>query len=120
MSKKNYKRRSLKPRGFGLGRPEPTPDNARVPAGEFEVVTYDKDSGLKLLVTTREDLHPGELVEVFAQAGEEAGLDPETLQGTAKAIDGGWVISWVPPGQGEQELQKKLGMDWEPVLGGAK
>ena len=114
--KKNYKKALLKGgRGFG-NQPEQTPDDASVAAGTFEVVLYDKDRGVKLLVQTKEALHPGELVGMFAEAGEEAGLDYETLQGTAKAQDGSWMISWVPPGQTEEDLQRKLGRKWSPVL----
>ena len=115
--KQNYKKSTIRGgRGFGTSHPEPITDDISVAAGTFEVILYDADRGVKLLVTTTEDHHPGELVGMFAEAGEEAGLDYNTLQGTAKSTDNGWVISWVPPGQTEKDLQKKLGERWKPVL----
>lgn len=115
--KKNYKKRAFGlNKGFGVGRPEPVPDDASVPAGVFEGVLYDKDRGLKLRLETTTALHPGELVTLFAEEGAEAGLDYDTLQGTVKSLDSGWLLTWVPPGEGEKELQKKLGERWEPVL----
>lgn len=118
--KRSYKKSTLRGgRGFGTNQPEPITDDVSVAAGTFEVVLYDADRGVKLLVTTTEDHHPGELIGTFAEAGEEAGLDYDTLQGTAKAQDGEWMISWVPPGSTEADLQKKLGQKWSPVLGEA-
>jgi len=113
----NYKKRTLGPsKGFGLGRPEPVPDDVSVPAGVFEAVLYDKNRGLKLRLETSVDLHPGELVTLFAEEGAEAGLDYDTLQGSVKSLDSGWVLTWVPPGQTEEDLQRKLGRKWSPVL----
>lgn len=105
--------------GFGASQPEHIPHHVSIAAGRFEVVFYDKNRCVRVLLESTEDCHPGDLIGTSADAGVLADLDHDTLQGTAKAKDEGWLISWVLPGQTDEDLKKKLGKNWSPLLGKA-
>jgi hypothetical protein len=57
----------------------------------------------------KESMHPTELIDSFNYAGVEEGLDPDTIQGSAKQIEKGWVISWTADGGTVKDLEKKTG-----------
>ncbi len=88
---------------------EPTPDDLLVGPDQWDVVLYDKDRGIKLRMVHKESLHPVELIDSFRYAGIEEGLDPDTIQGTAKQKSSGWVISWTAEGGTVKDLEKKTG-----------
>jgi hypothetical protein len=86
---------------------EPAPDELRVDPAEWEVVVYDKKGGMKMLMGFDEPMHPTDLIDCFNHAGMKEGLDPDTIQGTAKQTKTGWVISWTADGGTVKELEKK-------------
>jgi len=88
---------------------EPTPDDLLIEPDQWDVVLYDKDKGIKLRMVHKESLHPVELIDSFKYAGIEEGLDPDTIQGSAKQKSSGWVISWTAEGGTVKDLEKKVG-----------
>jgi hypothetical protein len=104
----------MKKKAKGFGREfarvyEPTPDDLRIDAAKWEVIVYDKDRGIKMLMGFKEPMHPAELIDSFNYAGVEEGLDPDTIQGSAKQTETGWVISWTADGGTVKDLEKKTG-----------
>jgi len=104
----------MKKKAKGFGREiarvyEPTPDDLRIDPAKWEVIVYDKDRGIKMLMGIKEPMHPTELIDCFNYAGEEEGLDPATIQGSAKQTKTGWTISWTADGGTVKDLEKKTG-----------
>ena len=104
----------MKNKAKGFGREisrvyEPTPDDLQVDPAKWEVIVYDKNRGINMLMEFKESMHPTELIDSFNYAGVEEGLDPDTIQGSAKQIEKGWVISWTADGGTVKDLEKKTG-----------
>jgi hypothetical protein len=100
------------PKGFSNKKPrvyEPTPEDLRIPLDEWEVIVYDKDRGVHMKVGVKDSKHPTELIDMFNYAGVEEGLEPDTIQGTAKQLSTGWTISWTADGGTVKDLEKKTG-----------
>jgi hypothetical protein len=88
---------------------EPTPDDLRIDPSEWEVVVYDKNRGVHMLLTFKESMHPTDIIDRCNYAGVEEGLDPDTIQGSAKQTKTGWTISWTADGGTVEDLEKKTG-----------
>jgi hypothetical protein len=104
----------MKKKAKGFGREiarvyDPTPDDLRVEPSEWEVIVYDKKGGIKMLMGFDQPMHPTDLIDCFNHAGVEEGLDPKTIQGSAKQTETGWVISWTADGGTVKDLEKKTG-----------
>jgi hypothetical protein len=102
----------MKKKAKGFGREiarvcEPTPDDLRIDPAKWEVIVYDKNRGIQMIMGFKEPMHPAELIDSFNYAGVEEGLDPGTVQGSAKQIDTGWVLSWTADGGTVEDLEKK-------------
>ena len=104
----------MKKKAKGFGREiarvyEPTPDDLRVEPAEWEVIVYDKNRGVHMLLTFGESMHPTDIIDSCNHAGVEEGLDPNTVQGSAKQTKSGCVISWTSDGGTVKDLEKKTG-----------
>lgn len=98
-----------KAKGFGTRVYEPTPDDLLIGPDEWEVIIYDKSRGIHMLLTYKDSYHPTDLIDRFNYAGIEEGLDPETIQGSAKQKSTGCMISWTANGGTIKDLEKKTG-----------
>jgi hypothetical protein len=88
---------------------EPTPDDLRIDPSEWEVIVYDKDRGVHMLLTFNESMHPTDIIYECNYAGVEEGLDSATIQGSAKQTKTGWTLSWTADGGTVRDLEKKVG-----------
>jgi hypothetical protein len=88
---------------------EPTPDDLRIDPAEWEVIVYDKNRGVHMLLGFNESMHPTDIIDSCNYAGVEEGLDPGTIQGSAKQTKTGCVISWTSDGGTVKDLEKKTG-----------